>query len=390
MNAKPACLTNTTKTVSDHHGDKTMTESYRTSALASRHKILGSDLEDWNGMGTAWSYHSDPNDEHDAVREAAGLFDMSPLKKVWVRGPDALQVIDFTITRDMTKVSPGQSVYTSVLTETGTMADDAIVANCGNNEYLYCHGSGNSMALLEAAAAGLDVTISLDDDLHNIAVQGPKALELLTPHCATDVAALGHFEHVETEIFGKQVRLSRTGYSGERGYEVFVCASDVGDMWDQLLEAGKDMGVMPCSFTALDKVRIEAALLFYGYDMTDEHTPWEVGLGFTVNKNKGDFRGKDAALASQSAPAFIGSGISSADELDLVGGESLLLDGEVVGTVNSPCYSHRLGKTFALVHLSAAANEAGTLLTVKGEDFEAQVVIESIPFFDPSKSRTHA
>lgn len=367
-----------------------MTESYRTSALASRHKLLGSELEDWNGMGTAWSYHTDPNDEHNAVREAAGLFDMSPLKKVWVRGPDALKVIDYTITRDMTKVAPGQSVYTSVLTDGGTMADDAIVANCGNDEYLYCHGSGDSMALLKAASAGLDVTITLDDDLHNIAVQGPKALDLLTPHCAADVATLGYFEHMQTELFGKPVRLSRTGYSGERGYEVFVCASDVGDIWDQLLAAGDEIGVMPCSFTALDKVRIEAALLFYGYDMTDEHTPWEVGLGFTVHKHKGDFRGKEAVLASESTPSFVGAGISSNEEIELVGGETLLLNGEAVGTVNSPGYSHRLGKTLALAHLPAAANQAGTSLIVQGEGFEANVKVESIPFFDPSKTRTHS
>ena len=98
-----------------------MSELSRTSALASRHRDLGSGLEDWNGMGTAWSYHSNPNDEHDAVREAAGLFDMSPLKKVFVRGPDAARVVDHVITRDMTRVTAGQSAYGAILTEQGTV-----------------------------------------------------------------------------------------------------------------------------------------------------------------------------------------------------------------------------------------------------------------------------
>ncbi len=367
-----------------------MTASYRTSALASRHKILGSDLEDWNGMGTAWSYHTDPNTEHDAVREAAGLFDMSPLKKVWIQGPDAMQVIDYTITRDLTKVAAGQSVYTSVLTEAGTVADDAIVANCGHDLYLYCHGSGDSMALLEASAVGKEVSLRLDDDLHNIAVQGPKSLALLDAHSPLDVASLSYFEHAETTLFGHDVRLSRTGYSGERGYEIFVAAAAAGDIWDQLLAEGKDLGVIPCSFTALDKVRIEAALLFYGYDMTDEHTPWEVGLGFTIHKNKAEFRGKKAVLASQANPRFMGAGISSLEELPLEGGETLWQGDAEVGTVNSPGYSHRLGKTLALVHIQAAANEVGTNLTVKGEGYQAEVTIEAIPFYDPDKARTHA
>ncbi|MEM7169086.1 MAG: aminomethyl transferase family protein, partial [Pseudomonadota bacterium] len=114
-----------------------MTEELsRTSALASRHRDLGSGLEDWNGMGTAWGYNSDPNDEHDAVREAVGMFDMSPLKKVFVRGADAMAVLDHLTTRDIRRIEPGQSAYLSVLTEQGTMADDAIVSNNGGDEWM--------------------------------------------------------------------------------------------------------------------------------------------------------------------------------------------------------------------------------------------------------------
>ena len=179
-----------------------MSELSRTSALASRHTELGSGLEDWNDMGTAWSYNSNPNDEHDAVREAAGMFDMSPLKKVFVRGPDALKVVDHVITRDMTAVMPGQSSYGAILTEQGTVCDDAIISNNGNNEWMHCHGSGDSMQRLQESAEGLDVSIELDDDLHNISLQGPKALDLINAHTPDDISSLKYFEHMTTELFG--------------------------------------------------------------------------------------------------------------------------------------------------------------------------------------------
>lgn len=363
-----------------------MSELSRTSALASRHTELGSGLEDWNGMGTAWSYHSNPNDEHDAIRETAGMFDMSPLKKVFVRGPDAHRVVDHVTTRDMTRIAPGMSTYGAILTENGTVCDDAIIANNGNNEWMHCHGSGESMERLQESAEGLDVDLELDDDWHNISVQGPKALEMLDAHTAFDLGSLVYFQHQSTELFGHACRISRTGYSGERGYEIFVGADAVGDVWDQI--AG--LGVMPCSFASLDKVRIEAALLFFGYDMTAEHSPWEVGLGFTVHRDKGDFRGKPAVLESESSPRFVAAGISSTREEAWAGGESLLLDGRSVGTLNSPCWSHRLNKSLALVHLHPDAAQPGTQLEVSGDDVSGTAMVESIPFYDPTKAHTHA
>ena len=364
-----------------------MTEELsRTSALASRHQALGSGLEDWNGMGTAWTYSTNPNDEHDAVRESVGLFDMSPLKKVYIRGADALSVVDHLITRDMTKVAPGSAVYGAVLTGQGNVSDDAIIANNGNDEYLLCHGSGGSMELLRQSAKGKNVAIELNDDLHDIAVQGPKALELLDAHTPINLGDMAYFQHQATEVFGHPCRISRTGYSGERGYEIFADAAAVGDIWDQLV----GNGAMPCSFTALDKVRIEAALLFYGYDMTDAHTPWEVGLGFTIAKNKEDFRGKQAVLASQGKERFLGAGIV-ADHGDMLnGGEALMHNGERVGTVNSPGFSHRLNQSLALCHIAPNAASPGTALQVVSDEIQCNAVVSATPFYDPRKLRTHA
>ena len=367
-----------------------MSESTRHSALASRHSELGSGLEDWNGMGTAWSYDTNPCDEHDAIREAAGMFDMSPLKKIFVRGPDAARVVDHAITRDMTKIEPGNSAYGTILTEQGTVCDDAIVANNGDGEWMHCHGSGESMERLVESAAGLDVDIELDDDLHNISLQGPKALQLLAAHTPLDLGAMAYFHHRASELFGHPCRISRTGYSGERGYEIFAGASVICDIWDQILGHGEALGVMPCSFASLDKVRIEAALLFFGYDMTADHTPWEVGLGFTVHRDKGDFRGKQAVLETEDKARFVLAGISSPNEESWAGGEELNLDGTAVGTLNSPCWSHRLGRSLALVHLHPDTTIPGTRLMVTGGDAASSAVVETIPFFDPGKTRTHA
>ncbi|MGI9606475.1 MAG: aminomethyltransferase family protein [Acidimicrobiales bacterium] len=367
-----------------------MTEELsRTSALADRHKSLGSGLEDWNGMGTAWEYSTDPMSEHDAIRETAGMFDMSPLKKVRVTGGDAAAVVDHAHSRDLRRLTTGQSAYGAVLTEQGTVADDAIVFKHADDNWLFVHGSGASMELLEESAANRNASIDLDDDLHIISLQGPASLDLLDTNTNIDLAPVPYFHHAHGSLFGRPTMISRTGYSGERGYELIAGADEVVALWDAIVEAGSAQGVMPASFTALDKVRVEAALLFYGYDMTDEHHPSEVGLGWALSKNGGDYRGKSPALAAVGNERFVGAGISVEHDDMIAGGETLQLDGADVGMVNSPAFSHRLNKSLALVHLQPGAAEPGTALTVVGDGVEHTATVEAIPFFDPGKTRTH-
>jgi aminomethyltransferase len=366
-----------------------MTESTRTSALADRHRALGSDLGDWNGMGVAWSYASDPCDEHDAVRTAAGIFDVSGLKKVHVRGPDSTAVVDHIITRNMSVIYPGKSAYGPLLTEEGTICDDAIIANQGNDHWMVVHGSGECMERLQESAQGKNVDIEFDDNLHDISLQGPKAVDFLNSNTPMDLPSLKYFHHQETELFGHPCTISRTGYSGERGYEIFANADVIGDIWDQIVGQGASEGIMPCSFTCLDKIRVEAALLFYPYDMTKENTPWEVGLDWALSRKKGDFRGRDAVFASQGKEKIRFAGIVADHDDILAGGEQLLLDGKQVGTVNSPAYSHRMKKSLALVHLTPEAAKEGTVLQVVGEGLTCAATVSRVPFYDPEKTRTH-
>ncbi len=277
-----------------------------------------------------------------------------------------------------------------MLTERRTVADDAIVFNHGDDGWLFVHGSGASMELLQASAGGKDVHIDFDDDLHIISLQGPTALGLLDTATDADLAAVPYFHHVFVKLFGCDVMISRTGYSGERGYEIFASAADVAELWDAILDAGSGSGVMPASFTALDKVRVEAALLFYGYDMTDEHHPSEVGLGWTLSRNGADYRGKSPALAAIGHERFVGAGILIDHDDAIAGGETLQLDGVDVGTVNSPAYSRRMNQSLALVHLMPMAATPGTEISVVGDAGTHTARVETIPFFDPDKTRVRA
>ena len=362
----------------------------RESALAAHHRALGSNLEDWNGMGAPWTYHSDPCDEHDAVRERAGLFDVSGLKKVRVRGRDAAAVCDHVVTRDMSRIPVGRSAYAPILQDDGGICDDVIIFNVAEDDYLFVHGAGAGLERLHESAEGREVSIAFDDDLHDISLQGPAAVGFLDQHTPIDLPALDYFHQAETTLFGRPALISRTGYSGERGYEIFATAEHVVPLWEEILSTGESVGIVPCSFTCLDKIRIEAALLFYPYDMTEANTPWEVTMGWSVSRKKGDFRGKDAVFAREGQEKILMVGIVADHDDAVDAGATLSLDGEKVGVVNSPGWSHRMQKSLALCHVAPHAAAEGTKLAVEGETVQCGATVSRIPFHDPDKSRTHA
>ena len=363
--------------------------SKRESALAAHHRTLGSNLEDWNGMGAPWTYNSDPCDEHDAVRERAGLFDVSGLKKVRVRGSAADAVCDHIITRDMSRIPIGRSAYGPVLQDDGGICDDAIIFTLADDDVLVVHGAGACMERLQESAEGKQVNIAFDDDLHDISLQGPASVGLLDPHTPMDLPALRYFHQAETTLFGRPVLISRTGYSGERGYEIFATAEHVVPLWEEILERGASAGIVPCSFTCLDKIRVEAALLFYPYDMTEANTPWEVTMGWSVSRKKGDFRGKEAVFAREGQEKVLMAGIVADHDDAVEAGAALTLDGNEVGVVNSPAWSHRLEKSLALCHVAPHAAAEGTQLMLEGETMQCQATVSQIPFYDPEKTRTH-
>ncbi len=363
----------------------------RHSALESRHQALGSPLGDWNGMDVPWEYDQDVTVEHLAVRNAAGLFDVSGLKKVHIVGPEALAVADYVCTRDLSLLYPGKSVYAVILNEEGYITDDCIMFHMSPNHVMMVHGGGTAMEQLQKSAPGRDVNIIFDDDLHDISLQGPISVDFLNLHTSVDLTKLKYFHHLPATLFDHHCMISRTGYSGERGYEIFAKASNVVSIWDAILEHGKSRGIIPCSFNCIDAIRVEAALLFYPYDMNEKNTPWEVNLGFAVSKNKkADYRGKHAVMQSIGKEIIKTFGVIADCESAVDADAEVFHNGKKVGVVTAPVFSPIMHKSLAMVQLQPELAKQGIHLEIKGGNTSCSAITSEIPFLDPSKQKRSA
>jgi len=371
-----------------------MANSWRISALADRHRALGSQLEDWNGMGTAWTYDGDVADSHEAIRTKAGLMDVSGLKKVHYVGPHAESLLEYATTRDISKLYPGKSVYASMLNEQGKFIDDCIVYCTGPNAFMVVHGTGIGHEMLVRSAQGRQVAVMFDDDLHDISLQGPMAVDFLAEH-VEGIRDLPYFHHMQTRLFGRPVMISRTGYTGERGYEIFCKANDVGLLWDTILEKGESMGIIPAAFSALDTLRVESYLLFYPYDNSEMHpfeneaagdTLWELGLDFTVSKDKTEFRGSYEHFHLKGKERFKIFGVLLESDKEAEIGDTLWADGKQVGVITQPAYSRLTGQSMAIARVDVDYAEQGKALEVKGS-LEVAAISHTLPFDDPDKKK---
>ena len=372
--------------------------TWRFSALADRHRALGSKLEDWSGMGTAWTYAKDIYEEHIAVRTAAGLMDVSGLKKVHLVGPHAIAVLEYITTRDMTKIYPGKAVYACMLNDRGHFTDDCIVYRTGPNSWMLVHGSGSGHEEVARQGAGRNMAMLFDDDLHDLSLQGPLAVEYLAKH-VPGVRDLKYFHHMPATLFGAPVTLSRTGYTGERGYEIFCRGQDAGMVWDTILAEGKSMGIIPCCFSVLDMLRVESHLLFYPYDNSQMYpfadqqpgdSLWELGLDFTVSPGKHGFRGAEehARLKGKERFKIFGLLIDASGPADL--GDGVYADGKQVGVITCPCYSKLTNRSMAIMRVDVAHASQGAKLEVRGKNVQARALAHTISFDDPEKKKRTA
>ena len=362
----------------------------RTSALDTTIRALGAEMGEWNDMAVAFGFPWDPHLEHDAIRETLGMWDTSALTKIQLRGSDALAAVDFLVTRDMTRIEVGQSAYCPILQDNGHFCDDAIVFHVAEDHFLVASAIGPTLQLLQDYARNRALSVELDEDLHIITLQGPAAVDLLDTQTSADLRSLSFCHQLITPVCGRQMMLSRTGYSGERGYELFMGADVVVDVWQELMQAGKAFGLRPVSFGGLEMVHIESGLMAYGAEATEANTPWEVDMGWAISRNKGDFRGKQAVFELEGKEQVKFFGIV-ADHDDVVEhGAELFIDGELVGHVTTPAYSRRLDKSLALVHLIPSAAQAGIELELKGPTIQCRATAAAIPFVDPQRKRLHA
>jgi aminomethyltransferase len=377
-----------------------MTNSWRFTALGDRHRALGSGLEDWNGMGSAWSYTAgDPDAEYLAIRTKAGLMDVSGLKKLYITGPAASHIIERATTRNLEKLMPGRSVYASMLSDAGTFIDDCVIYRNGPNQFMVVHGSGQGHEQLTMGATGRDVSIRFDDNLHDLSLQGPLAVDYLERH-VEGIRNLVYFGHMHTALFGRPVTISRTGYTGERGYEIFCRGQDAVEIWDRILEEGASMGIIPCRFTTLDMLRTESYLLFFPFDNSEMYpfedegpgdTLWELGLDFTVSPGKTGFRGAEEHYRLKGKERFKISGLMLEGKNVPGNGAPVFKGGKQVGVVTQAMYSPLNDWTVAIARLPVADANNGTALEVRcGTHGPIKAKSASLPFYDVDKKRRTA
>ena len=342
-------------------------------------------------------------EEYWACREKAVVLDLSPLRKFEVTGPDAEALLQYCLTRDVKKLSVGQVVYSAMCYEHGGMIDDGTLFRLGRDNFRWIGGDDYSGIWLreQAEKLGLKVMVrSSTDQLHNLAVQGPNSREIMkrmiwtAPHQPT-IEELGWFRLTIGRVGGPNgapVVVSRTGYTGELGYEVFCHPKDGTAVYDAVWENGADLGLRPMGLAALDMVRIEAGLIFAGYDFSDQTDPFEAGIGFTVplKSKTDDFIGREALIRRKENPRdkFVGLDIDAA--VDVGHGDCIHVGRAQVGVVTSSMRSPLLGKNIALARVDVAHAAAGTAVEVgklDGQQKRLPAVIVGLSHYDPKKTR---
>jgi aminomethyltransferase len=354
--------------------------------LNDAHRRLGARMVDFAGWDMPVQY-AGVIAEHEAVRTAVGLFDVSHMGEIEFRGPGALESCNGLITQDLARVADGQAVYAGLLTPQGTFVDDVVAYRFSPERILVCVNASNrdkDFAWMSEHAKGVK-PVHRSDDFGQIAVQGPKAFGLVQRLAARDVSGVSTYRFTEGEVAGVPCIISRTGYTGEDGFELYTPAEQTEKVWGALLEEGAKDGVKPCGLGARDSLRTEMKYALYGNDIDEQHTALEAGLGWIVKLDKADFIGKDA-LARQKAEGvqrklvgfeLTGAGIPRH-------GYPLLKDGQRVGEVTSGTMGPTVKKAIGIGYVpTALAAEGSTFdVEIRGKPVPARVV--KTPFLKKS------
>lgn len=374
----------------------------------------------WAGYVVASSYELHHDREYHAIRSSAALFDVSPLFKYHVRGPDAVRLMDRVVTRDVAKANVGQVLYTPWCDGAGKVLDDGTVSIL-SPDFLRLTSAEPNYRWLYENARGLNVTIEdVSDGIAALALQGPNARTILEHAAGTSFAGVKFFRLTNALIRGVPVTITRTGYTGDLGYEIWMDAEHALPVWDALIAAGTPYGITPAGILALDVARIEAGLLLLDVDYVparkalieqQKSSPIELGLDWTIGFDKPAFVGLDALLAERERPAewrFVGVEVQWEPLEALYGDLGLAprlpttawrtsvplyaVDSDrQVGYASSGCWSPLLKKYLTLAHLEASSADVGTELdmeiTVEHRRRRARALVRPTPFFNPERKR---
>ena len=349
------------------------------------HKTLGGRMIEFFGWEMPVEYKG-IIEEHLGVRTAAGLFDVSHMGEIMVRGKDALAFVQDLTPNDAGRLAPDQAQYTALTTPQGTFVDDLLVYCFSPEEYLLVVNAANTdkdYGWVAAHQAGFAVSVeNASDGYSQLALQGPKAQEILQPLTGINLAGLKSFGAGRGKVAGVEAVVSRTGYTGEDGFEIYTTSGQPAPIWQEIMKAGRPIGLLPIGLGARDTLRLEAKLMLYGNDIDDTTTVLEADLKWIIKFTKGDFLGREA-LEKQ-----LGEGIKR----KIVGFE--LIDkgiprphypvfaaGLKAGQVTSGTFSPFLKKSIGLVYLPVELTEIGTAVEVGIRDKKVKAKVVSTPFY---------
>lgn len=359
-----------------------MTE--RVTPFVEHHRAAGGKLVPFAGFLMPLQY-SGIVAEHEAVRKRAGVFDVSHMGEFWVTGPEAVAFADRLVTNAVAAAEPGQAVYTPMCTPDGGIVDDLLVYRYPDKVLLVVNAA-NIESDWEHVQSQAPAGVRLENrsaQTAQLAVQGPRAAALLAPHLPPAALALGFYRFLEAPVWGVPMLISRTGYTGEDGFELYFDGAHAGPVWQRLFEAGAAHGLAPAGLGARDVLRLEMGYCLYGNDIDRTTNPLEAGLGWTVKLDKPAFVGREALVAARERgltrqlAGFLVEGSRIARH-----GMPVVRDGETVGAVTSGTYSPSLARGIGLAYLPRAEARVGTAFEVDAGRIRIAARVERRPFVE--------
>src|SRR5664279_4199228 len=360
----------------------------RTTPLNSAHRALGAKMVDFGGWDMPVQY-SGIIDEHNTVRNAVGLFDVSHMGEIDIRGAEAAKLTDYVTTNNVAKLKIGQAHYSGLLYAHGGFVDDILVHKVADDHFFLCVNASNQEKDYEHIRSQnrLDAQVELSSAHYaQLAIQGPKAQATLQKLTPVHLAGIKYYWFTDGQVAGIPARIAHTGYTGEDGFEIYVPPAEAARIWNEVMTAGAEFGIKPCGLGARNTLRLEAKMALYGHEIDASISPLEAGLGWIVKLDKGEFVGRDALLKQKETGIrrkligfeMRGRGIGR-------DGYEVRLNGAPAGWVTSGGPAPALNKNIGLCYLPIEQSVPGTSIEIMIRNQPVDAVTVETPFYKRAK-----